>query len=470
MAMEYITSKKVIHRYLAAKHILLDDPLRCKVSNFSYSEGVMSDSEFFRVTNECEQCFRWISLETFEERSFTTKTDIWSFGVVMWEIFTYGLLPYVGHCKEDVVEKLKRGYRLLKPDYVDGDVYNLMEQCWIKRPNDRPTFTSLLSRLEALREKEEVPAEHYKELDGFFESEYITPGQIVFEVNHNFVRIEDVLYKGEFGDIFAGETSQAGKEKLPKKIAIKIPKGEDEMVTAKAASKEVEVMKTLSNTNVISLLAYSTNKEKPYLILEYSQHGNLKAYLQRNRAKFLIDNNAASQEQLLSFAVDIAKGMKHIASHRIIHRYLAAKHVLVCNELTCKISNLSYTSDVSDGSRFTKLAERGELPYPWMAPESLTNWTFSVKSDVWSFGVVLWEIATLGCDPFENSTKEEVVSLLQRGIRLQRYTHIDENLYDLMLACWQKMPKERLSFSTILQRTKQLKDSKDELLKFELYN
>ncbi|XP_070549788.1 tyrosine kinase receptor Cad96Ca-like [Ptychodera flava] len=241
------------------------------------------------------------------------------------------------------------------------------------------------------------------------------------------------------------------------------------MVTAHTARKEVELMKTISHRNVISLLAYSTKKEMPYLILEYSQHGNLKAYLQRNRAKFLIDNNAASQEQLLSFAVDIANGMKHIASHRIIHRFLAAKHVLVCNELTCKISNLSYTSDVTDGNRFMKLVERGELPYPWMAPESLANWTFSVKSDVWSFGVVLWEIATLGCDPFENLTQAEVVSLLQRGMRLQRYTHIGESLYDLMLACWQNMPKERLSFSSILQRTKQLRDSKDELLKFELY-
>ncbi|XP_070549764.1 tyrosine-protein kinase receptor Tie-1-like [Ptychodera flava] len=224
--MKYISSKKVIHRYLAAKHILLDDQLRCKVSHFNYSKGVITDSELFRITNECEQCFRWISLETFDERSFTTETDIWSFGVALWEIFTYGLTPYVDHCKEDVAEKLNRGYRLLKPDCVDEDVYNLMLQCWRKRPNDRPTFTSLLPRLRALPEKEDVPVEHYKELDGFLESEYITPGQNVFEVNRNFVRIKDVLYTGEFSDVFAGETSLIGKEKSHTKIAIKIPKGE----------------------------------------------------------------------------------------------------------------------------------------------------------------------------------------------------------------------------------------------------
>ncbi|XP_070549782.1 tyrosine-protein kinase JAK2-like isoform X2 [Ptychodera flava] len=466
--MKYICSKKVVRRYLAMEHISVFEGMRCKISNFSYCTGVIDDGQFFTVTNQLDDCYRWIALESFQYGMYNMKTDIWTFGIVLWEIFTRGLTPYQGFKQTDVVTKLKQGFRLLRPDSCDEDVYNIMLPCWRRRPIDRPTFTSLLSALKNMREKEELESQDYSygkqytKLDDFYESEYVTPGQKVFEVNRNLIQITDTIYSGDFTEILHGMAYFPDNQERSREIAIKIVEESNDRTVRARVRREIDVLKSLSpHRNVISLFAYSTNRDRPYLILEYAQHGDLRKYLVENRNILASGNYFKFQRRLLSFAFDVANGMAYLSSMKIVHRYLSTRHVLVCNDLTCKVSNLSYSNKVISDESFLRLESKDQLPYQWMALETLENMTFSVHTDVWSFGVLFWEILTLGCHPFEEQSREEIETELRRGYRLLQPEHCHLEVYGLMLMCWRKEDWARPSFPNIVKQIRELRDDND---------
>ncbi|XP_070550599.1 tyrosine-protein kinase SRK3-like [Ptychodera flava] len=219
--------------------------------------------------------------------------------------------------------------------------------------------------------------------------------------------------------------------------------------------QEIKLMKKIhSDENVIRMLGYCAEEAPMVLIMEYASYGNLKTYLKDNRQLFTPGKHESSRSQMLAFATDVANGMKHLQRIKIVHRYLAAKHVLVFAGGICKISNFSYASGVMSDERFFETKMKTQ--YQWMAPESLMEKSFTLKTDVWSFGVVLWEIFSLGRYPYKHTTKSDLLALLEKGQRMVSPDGCEDIIYEWMLSCWKWRPSLRPSLQSVHQKLRNL--------------
>ncbi|XP_070547660.1 tyrosine-protein kinase receptor Tie-1-like [Ptychodera flava] len=195
--------------------------------------------------------------------------------------------------------------------------------------------------------------------------------------------------------------------------------------------------------------------------MEYFFQGSLDACLQDIRSSSTLDQRLTERE-LLSFALDITRGMEHLADLKIVHRYLSPKHVLVDSSLRCKISNFGYASGVIDDKSFYEKG-KSSCPERWMAMESFLM-TFTEKSDVWSFGVVLWQMASIGDTPYGLMTVDKIQGKLKNGYRLPKPASCGQIAYEEMIDCWKKDPSDRPAFSKLVKSLHALTDNVKEFM------
>ncbi|CAH3191301.1 unnamed protein product [Porites evermanni] len=157
-----------------------------------------------------------------------------------------------------------------------------------------------------------------------------------------------------------------------------------------------------------------------------------------------------STKQLFSFAWQIAKGMNHLAENNLVHRDLAARNVLVGHDNKIKVSDFGLMRQIYED--VSSSAKSKKLPVKWMAPESLYQGVYTTKSDVWSFGVVLWEMATLGGVPYPTLTNSELYRLLGTGYRMERPDMCSDDVYELITECWNEDPYSRPSFYRLIEK------------------
>ncbi|XP_073255027.1 tyrosine-protein kinase receptor Tie-1-like [Porites lutea] len=155
-------------------------------------------------------------------------------------------------------------------------------------------------------------------------------------------------------------------------------------------------------------------------------------------------------KQLFVFAWQIAKGMNHLAENNLVHRDLAARNVLVGHDNQIKVSDFGLMRQIYEDVRSS--AKSKKLPVKWMAPEALYQGLYTTKSDVWSFGVVLWEMATLGGVPYPTLTNSELYRLLGTGYRMERPDMCSDDVYELMADCWKEEPRSRPSFYQLIEK------------------
>ncbi|KAL3287014.1 hypothetical protein HHI36_001500 [Cryptolaemus montrouzieri] len=153
VGMNYLSSQKVLHRDLAARNILMCEGKRVKVSDFGLSRDVYTDSVYCKTTNG-KLPVRWMALESLTHQIYTSQSDVWSFGILLWEIVSLGAIPYPGVETHDLLSLLMEGERMAKPHMCPDEIYSVMRSCWFESPNDRPTFSSLVAAFEALLTKE----------------------------------------------------------------------------------------------------------------------------------------------------------------------------------------------------------------------------------------------------------------------------------------------------------------------------
>lgn len=152
---------------MAARNILVDENKVCKVADFGFARDVIVTHVYERKS-EGRLPIRWMAPESLFDNIFTTKTDVWSFGILMWEIVTLGSTPYPGLAAAEVMRRVRDGYRLEKPEHCKREMYNIMFYCWDKDPTERPTFTELVLWLDKLL----VSENDYIELDRFPDHSY----------------------------------------------------------------------------------------------------------------------------------------------------------------------------------------------------------------------------------------------------------------------------------------------------------
>jgi len=174
-------------------------------------------------------------------------------------------------------------------------------------------------------------------------------------------------------------------------------------------------------------------------------------------------NQVLSPRDILTFAWQIARGMEYLSRMKLVHRDLAARNVLLAQGMICKISDFGLTRDVYVDDTYWKKSN-GRIPVKWLSPESLGEHLYTTKSDVWSYGVLLWELVTLGNTPYPGFQPERLFHMLTMGYRMQKSDHCSNELYGLMSQCWQFVPEERPTFTELVTWTENmLKNSGDYL-------
>ncbi|XP_022106395.1 angiopoietin-1 receptor-like isoform X2 [Acanthaster planci] len=278
-----------------------------------------------------------------------------------------------------------------------------------------------------------------------------------FRTDHrdfNFSRAKLALYEvlgsGNFGQVYRATADGIYNSGVQSVVAVKIIKPSADADVVAEFRKEIEIQEGLTkHPNIVSMLGYCIEKEPFYLILEYLPRGNLQKYL-RGRKDAWRDNTTegdipACPFQLLTFASQVACGMDYLSTMGCIHRDLATRNVLLSEDLVCKLSDFGLARDVSETEQYEKTS-LGLIPVRWLALECLVENVYTTMSDVWSFGVLLWEIVTLGAHPYRGMSANEIIDALVEGFRLPTPLHCNNQLYNVMKECWRVSPSRRPSF------------------------
>ncbi|KAM3915079.1 tyrosine-protein kinase receptor Tie-1 isoform 2-T2 [Leptodactylus fuscus] len=265
------------------------------------------------------------------------------------------------------------------------------------------------------------------------------------------IKFEDVIGEGNFGQVIKAMIKKDG---VRMNAAIKMLKEFASENDHRDFAGELEVLCKLGHhPNIINLLGACENRGYLYIAIEYAPYGNLLDFLRKSRVletdpAFAKEHGTAStltSQQLLQFASDVAKGMQYLSEKQFIHRDLAARNVLVGENLAAKIADFG----LSRGEEVYVKKTMGRLPVRWMAIESLNYSVYTTKSDVWSFGVLLWEIVSLGGTPYCGMTCAELYEKLPQGYRMEKPRNCDDEVYELMRQCWRDRPYERPPFTQI---------------------
>ncbi|KYM96626.1 Tyrosine kinase receptor Cad96Ca, partial [Cyphomyrmex costatus] len=278
------------------------------------------------------------------------------------------------------------------------------------------------------------------------------------------LRLQTVLGQGNFGQVWKAEADDlTGHQGTTRLVAVKTVKEGASDREKEDLDRELEIMKQLgSHPNVVTLLGCCTEEEPHYLILEYVMYGKLLAYLRDHRTRqyfynFSEDSAALTSRDLTVFGYCVARGMEYLASKKIIHRDLAARNVLVDHNKLCKIADFGMSRFANeDGEVIETRHGRNALPIRWMAPESLIYSLFTTKTDVWSFGILMWEIVTLGSTPYPDMTAREVMRNVHNGYRLERPSHCRSELFRVISRCWHADPDRRPEFQILRRDLAQL--------------
>ncbi|XP_051020696.1 fibroblast growth factor receptor 3 isoform X3 [Acomys russatus] len=292
-------------------------------------------------------------------------------------------------------------------------------------------------------------------------SELELPADPKWELSRTRLTLGKPLGEGCFGQVVMAEAIGIDKERTAKPVTVAVKMLKDDATDKDLSDlvSEMEMMKMIGkHKNIINLLGACTQGGPLYVLVEYAAKGNLREFLRARRPPgmdYSFDTCRLPEEQLtckdlVSCAYQVARGMEYLASQKCIHRDLAARNVLVTEDNVMKIADFGLARDVHNLDYYKKTTN-GRLPVKWMAPEALFDRVYTHQSDVWSFGVLLWEIFTLGGSPYPGIPVEELFKLLKEGHRMDKPANCTHDLYMIMRECWHAVPSQRPTFKQLVE-------------------
>ncbi|XP_065188412.1 tyrosine-protein kinase RYK-like [Sycon ciliatum] len=266
------------------------------------------------------------------------------------------------------------------------------------------------------------------------------------------ILVGDEIGRGAFGRVCIGNVIMDEVEE-PLPCAIKTLKAIETESDVDEFLEEAVMLKDFKHQNVMSLLAVALDTEDlPMVCLEYMHYGDLRTYLRKMRGSVanLVDeaNSTSSTKVLLSFCTQVAQGMDYLSSLSFVHRDLAARNCMLNKDLVVKIGDFGLARDI-EKDNYYRMGTARPLPVKWMSFESLTLQVFTVQSDVWAFGVVMWEIFSLGITPYVGVANHEMLEVLKQNIRLPPPDDCPVDVYRMMMSCWVPDPEARPTFSIL---------------------
>uniref|UniRef100_A0AAQ4S8F4 receptor protein-tyrosine kinase n=1 Tax=Gasterosteus aculeatus aculeatus TaxID=481459 RepID=A0AAQ4S8F4_GASAC len=263
------------------------------------------------------------------------------------------------------------------------------------------------------------------------------------EIDVSTVKIEEVIGAGEFGEVYKGRLKLPGKREIY--VAIKTLKAGYAEKQRRDFLAEASIMGQFDHPNIIRLEGVVTKSRPVMIVTEFMENGALDSFLRQNDGQFTVI-------QLVGMMRGISAGMKYLSEMNYVHRDLAARNILVNSNLVCKVSDFGLSrylqDDTSDPSYTSSLG--GKIPVRWTAPEAIAYRKFTSASDVWSYGIVMWEVMSFGERPYWDMSNQDVINAIEQDYRLPPPMDCPSALHQLMLDCWQKDRNVRPRFSDIV--------------------
>ncbi|XP_036378630.1 ephrin type-B receptor 3-like isoform X4 [Megalops cyprinoides] len=291
--------------------------------------------------------------------------------------------------------------------------------------------------------------------------QYITPGMKVYidpftyedpneavrefakEIDISCVKIEEVIGAGEFGEVCRGRLKLPGRREII--VAIKTLKAGYTERQRRDFLSEASIMGQFDHPNIIRLEGVVTKSRPVMIVTEFMENGALDSFLRLNDGQFTVI-------QLVGMLRGIAAGMKYLSDMNYVHRDLAARNILVNSNLVCKVSDFGLSrfleDDPTDPTYTSSLG--GKIPIRWTAPEAIAYRKFTSASDVWSYGIVMWEVMSYGERPYWDMSNQDVINAVEQDYRLPPPMDCPTALHQLMLDCWVKERNLRPKFSQIV--------------------
>ncbi|XP_041832320.1 tyrosine-protein kinase SRK2 [Melanotaenia boesemani] len=257
-----------------------------------------------------------------------------------------------------------------------------------------------------------------------------------WEIDRKSIKLLKKLGAGQFGEVFQGLWNDTTA------VAVKTLKPGS--MDAEDFLREAQIMKRLRHPKLIQLYAVCTMEEPIYIITELMKNGSLQEYLQKDKGATLKTSDQ------IEMAAQVASGMAFLELQNYIHRDLAARNVLVGENNICKVADFGLARVfMKENDNVYEAKEGAKFPVKWTAPEAIHDNKFTIKSDVWSFGILLYEIMTFGQMPYPTMTNFQVIQRLPQGYRMTCPSNCPKVLYDIMMDCWKENEQDRPTFETL---------------------
>ncbi|KAM8962161.1 tyrosine-protein kinase JAK2 [Pelodytes ibericus] len=460
-AMHFLEDRNLVHGNVCSKNILLireedrkaGNPAFIKLSDPGISITVLPKEILL-------ERIPWIAPECIDNsKLLNPSSDKWSFGTTLWEICSGGDKPLHALDSQRKLQFYEDRHQLPAPKWIE--LANLINSCMDYEPDFRPSFKAVIRELnslftpdyELLAENDLLPNMRVGTFgfSGAFEDRDPTN----FEERH--LKFLQQLGKGNFGSVELCRYDPL-QDNTGEVVAVKKLQHTTEEYL-RDFEREIEILKSLQHENIVKYkgVCYSAGRRNLRLIMEYLPYGSLRDYLQKHRDRL-------DFKKLLQYSTQICKGMEYLTIKRYIHRDLATRNILVENENRVKIGDFGLTKVLPQDKEYYKVKEPGESPIFWYAPESLTESKFSVASDVWSFGVVLYELFTyseknksppsefmrmIGGDKQGQMIVFHLIELLKKNARLPQPDGCPSEIYAIMTECWNNNISQRPSFKDL---------------------
>uniref|UniRef100_A0A8D0FKM4 Tyrosine-protein kinase n=1 Tax=Strix occidentalis caurina TaxID=311401 RepID=A0A8D0FKM4_STROC len=471
-ALNYLEDKKITHGNVSAKKVLLTregdaasgSPPFIKLNDPGVSVTILAKEMLV-------ERIPWVAPECLSDpKSLALPADKWSFGATLWEIFSGGNMPVSLLEPQKKLDFYQSSLQLPAPKWTE--LATLIAQCMDYQPRRRPSFRALIRDLNSLITSDyellsDLSPTDATLRDSFWGYELLTMCQDPTHFEERHLKYISLLGKGNFGSVELCRYDPLG-DSTGELVAVKKLQ-QDSAKELQDFEREIQILHSLQHDFIVRYrgVCYSRGRRGLRLVMEYLPNGCLRDYLQKNQPRL-------EHRTLLLYAWQICKGMEYLGAQRCLHRDLASRNILVESETHVKIGDFGLAKLLPQDKDYYVVREPGQSPVFWYAPESLADNVFSRASDIWSFGVLLYELFT-----YSNKSKSpseeflrmmgaekttqiicHLLELLKENRRLPVPASCPMEVYTLMLSCWAFSPSARPTFGELAPKIEALREGR----------